>query len=53
MKMALALQGLQNCVTGIDTDEGRNQTAIPQIALCVEPQCYVHIVDAQTAKEAW
>jgi hypothetical protein len=53
MNMPLVLGGLYNSVTRIDTGEGHNQTAIAQIALCVVPQCYVHIVDARTAKEAW
>jgi hypothetical protein len=37
MKMALVLEGLYDCVTGTDTDEARNQVAIAQIALCVQP----------------
>ena len=53
VKMALVLDGLYNCVTGIDFDKGRNQTAIAQIAFCMEPQCYVHLVDVQAAKETW
>jgi hypothetical protein len=42
-----------DCVTRTDTDEGQNQVAIAQIALCVELQWCVHLVDAQTAKEVW
>jgi hypothetical protein len=43
-KNALFAEGLYNCVTGIDTDEGRNWTSIAQITLSVEPQFYVNLV---------
>ena len=50
--MAIVLEGLYNSLTGTDTGEGSNQTAIAETALCVQPQCYVHLVDPHTDKEA-
>jgi hypothetical protein len=52
-KMALVLEGVYICVTGMDNDEGHNHTAIALTALCVESQCCVPLIDAQTAMEAW
>lgn len=51
--MALVLEGVYICVTGMDNDEGHNHTAIALTALCVESQCCVPLIDAQTAMEAW
>lgn len=58
MKMYLMLEGLFGYVDGTvnvskPTDTVRDQSALAKICLSVKPNCYIHIQNAKTSKEAW
>lgn len=53
MRMSLTIEGLWNCVLGTDNDANRDQRALGKICLAVQPSCYPHVREADTAKIAW
>lgn len=53
MKMLFIMDGVWNCILGIDTDMNRDQRALAKICLNVHPSCYAHVIEAKTSKHAW
>lgn len=50
MKMLFIMDGVWNCILGIDTDMNRDQRALAKICLNVHPSCYAHVREAKTSK---
>lgn len=58
MKMYLMLEGLFGYVDGTvpvtdPNDKLRDQSALAKICLSVKPNCFIHVQNAKTSKEAW
>ena len=54
MRMSLILDGLWDCVKGVQIDNVKDQRALAKICLSVKRDViYAHVRYAATSKEAW
>lgn len=49
----LVLDGLENCITGAETDTGKDSKARAKLVLTIDSSLYVHIKESKTTKNLW